>query len=151
MIKTITNIDFFDDVALVSINNIPNHVKNIAGILNIIGNNGISIDMISQSAPHKDKSNISFTLSQDDLGEVVVATQEFKKLSPMISTDVNGNNTKILLKGEGMRSEFGVAAELFTILSDNDIQVKLITTAETEISCLIDIKDVDKAKEILKK
>ncbi|MEG1879870.1 MAG: amino acid-binding protein, partial [Oscillospiraceae bacterium] len=105
MIKTITNIDFFDDVALVSINNIPNHVKNIAGILNIIGNNGISIDMISQSAPHKDKSNISFTLSQDDLGEVVVATQEFKKLSPMISTDVNGNNTKILLKGEGMRSE----------------------------------------------
>ncbi|MEG1441474.1 MAG: ACT domain-containing protein [Oscillospiraceae bacterium] len=151
MIKTITNIDFFDDVALVSINNIPNHVKNIAGILNIIGNNGISIDMISQSAPHKDKINISFTLSQDDLGEVVVATQEFKKLSPMISTDVNGNNTKILLKGEGMRSEFGVAAELFTILSDNDIQVKLITTAETEISCLIDIKDVDKAKEILKK
>ncbi len=150
MIKTITNIDFFEDVAIVTVNNIPNEPKNIASILNVLAKDNISIDMISQTAPHKDKINLSFTLSQDDLGAVITKTAEFKKLSPEISTDVNGNNTKILLKGDGMRVESGVAAELFTVLADANIQVKLITTAETEISCLVDIKDAEKAKTILK-
>ena len=49
-----------------------------------------------------------------------------------------------------MRKEYGVAAELFKILADENISIKLITTAETEISCLIDIKDIDRVKELLK-
>ena len=48
-----------------------------------------------------------------------------------------------------MRSEYGVAAELFELLSASNIPIKLITTAETEISCLIDIKDIDKVKSLL--
>ena len=151
MIKTITNIVFFEEVAIVTINNIPNKPLNIAAILNTLAADDISIDMISQTAPYKDKINLSFTLSQDDLGAVIAKTAAFKKLSPDINTDVNGNNTKILLKGEGMRVESGVAAALFTLLAEADIQVKLITTAETEISCLVDIRDAEKARAVLNK
>lgn len=149
MIKTITNIDFFPDVAIVTLNNIPNDPQHIASILNLIAEHEISIDMISQTAPYKDKINLSFTLSQDDLGEVIAETGKFKQISAGITADINGNNTKILLKGDGMRCEYGVAAGLFDLLAREGIQVKLITTAETEISCLIDIKDVEKAKKIL--
>ena len=106
--------------------------------------------MICQTAPYKDKINLSFTVPQDSLGDLIAATPAFKELSPEISTDLNGNNTKFILIGEGMRNTSGVAAELFELLSDNDIKVKLITTGETEISCLIDIKDVEKTKALLK-
>lgn len=151
MIKTITDIEFFPEVAIVTLNNVPNTPGSIASILGVIAENEISIDMISQTAPYKDKINLSFTISQDDLGAVIALNGKFKSLAPSINTDINGNNTKILLSGEGMRVESGVAAELFALLAAENIRVKLITTAETEISCLIDIKDAETAKRILSK
>lgn len=149
MIKTITDIEFFPGVAIVTLNKVPNTPSSIASILGIIAENDISIDMISQTAPYKDKINLSFTISEDDLALVIGLTGKFKSLAASINTDINGNNTKVLLSGESMRVESGVAAELFAVLAKEDIRVKLITTAETEISCLIDIKDVETAKKIL--
>ncbi len=150
MIKTITTVSYLEDVALVTVNNIPNSTKNVSLILNEIASRDITVDMICQTAPYKDKINLSFTVPQDSLGDLIATTPAFKKLSPEISTDLNGNNTKFILIGEGMRNTSGVAAELFELLAENDIKVKLITTGETEISCLIDIKDVEKTKELLK-
>ena len=149
MIKTITEVGYLPDVALVTINNIPNTPQNLAAILNEISDRQVTVDMICRTAPYKDKVNLSFTVPQESLAEVVGATAVFKALSPEISTDRNGNNTKVILSGAGMRSTYGVAAELFQMLSDADISIKLITTAETEISCLIDIKDIEKVKSLL--
>ncbi len=150
MIKTITSVSYLDDVALVTVNHIPNSTKNVAFILNEIASRGVTVDMICQTAPYKEKINLSFTVPQDSLSEVISATTAFRSVNPEISTDLNGNNTKIILIGEGMRNTSGVAAELFELFSENDIPVKLITTGETEISCLLDIKDIEKAKSLLK-
>lgn len=150
MIKTITSIDYLSDVALVTVNNIPNSTKNVSFILNEIAAHNVTVDMICQTAPYKDKINLSFTVPQDSLSDVIAASAAFKSVGSDISTDLNGNNTKIILVGEGMRNTSGVAAELFELLTEASISVKLITTGETEISCLIDIKDVEKVKEILK-
>ena len=149
MIKTITDIGYLEDVAMVTVNNIPNTPQCLSSILNEISNRHITVDMICKTAPYKDKINLSFTVPQESLAEVIGATAAFKALSPDISTDVNGNNTKVILSGAGMRSTYGVAAELFQLLSDANIPIKLITTAETEISCLIDIKDIEKVKTLL--
>lgn len=150
MIKTVTDIKFLPDVALVTVNNIPNSPQMLSAIMNEISDRKITVDMICRTAPYKDKFNLSFTVPQEALGDVIGATAAFKALNPGISTDVNGNNTKVILSGCGMRSEYGVAAELFSLLSNANISIKLITTAETEISCLVDIKDIDKVKELLK-
>ncbi len=150
MIKTITSVSYLEDVALVTVNNIPNDVKNVSYILNEIASRDVTVDMICQTAPYKNTINLSFTVPQDSLSDLISATTAFKKLSSDISTDLNGNNTKIILVGEDMRNTSGVAAQLFSLLSEANIPVKLITTGETEISCLLDIKDIDKAKKLLK-
>ncbi len=150
MIKTITEIGYLEDQALVTVNHIPNNPQCLSTILNEISRRRVTVDMICKTAPYKDKVNLSFTVPQDSLAEVIGATATFKALNAEISTDVNGNNTKVILSGAGMRSTYGVAAELFALLSDANISVKLITTAETEISCLIDIKDIDRVKKLLK-
>lgn len=150
MIKTITEIGYLEDQALVTVNNIPNTPQCLSAILNEISGRQVTVDMICKTAPYKDKVNLSFTVPQESLAEVIGATAAFKALNAEISTDVNGNNTKVILSGAGMRSTYGVAAELFELLSDANISIKLITTAETEISCLIDIKDIEQVKELLK-
>lgn len=150
MIKTITDIAYLENVALVTVNNIPNTVAYVSRILNIISEKEITVDMICQTAPYKNKINLSFTIPEDSMSDVIACTAAFKSISPEISTDINGNNTKVILTGAGMRNTHGVAAEVFSLFAENDIGVKLITTAETEISCLIDIKDIEKTRGILK-
>lgn len=149
MIKTITEIGYLPDVALVTVNNIPNTPQNLSKIMNEISDRHVTVDMICRTAPYKDKFNLSFTVPQENLANVIEATAAFKALSADISTDLNGNNTKVILSGAGMRNTYGVAAELFSLLSDANIPIKLITTAETEISCLIDIRDVERVKALL--
>ncbi len=149
MIRTITEVQYLPNVALVTVNNIPNTPQNISAILNEISRREITLDMISMTGPQKNTVNMSFTIPEDSLSDLVGATAVFKALSPEITTELNGNNTKVILFGEGMRSTYGVAAELFQLLSDADIPIKMITTAETEISCLVDIKDMDRIKALL--
>lgn len=149
MIKTITDIAYLEDVALITVNNIPNTVAYVSRILNIIAEKEITVDMICQTAPYKDKINLSFTIPEENMRDIISCTAAFQSISPSISTDFNGNNIKVILTGAGMRNTYGVAAEVFQLFAENDIGVKLITTAETEISCLIDIKDIDKTRKLL--
>ncbi len=148
MWNDISNVTYTPDVAMITVNNIPNSVKYVAEILTEIADKSVVVDMISQTAPYKDKLSLSFTIAQEDLTSIVTCTAKFKALSADISTDINGNNTKIILSGKAMREKFGVAAKVMSVLAEHNIAVKLITTAEEEISCLIDIKDVDTAKRI---
>lgn len=150
MIQTVTQVSYLSHIALVTINNIPNTTENLARILGEISFRKVTVDMISRTAPNKDTFTLSFTVPQESLPEVIGATALFKKLGSGITTEVNGNNTKVILSGNGMRDTYGVAADLFRLLADNNISVKLITTAETEISFLIDIKDVERVKALLR-
>ncbi len=134
------------DVAMVTVNNIPSDMGNLVKILSEIADLGINIDMISQTAPLKDKFNLSFTLDQGDLDKIISVTKIFKAISPSISTEINGYNSKITFKSEQMKYESGTAASIFSELYKSGVAVKMITTAETEISCLIDQKDADKFK-----
>ncbi len=140
------NISITHDVAMITVNNIPNSTENIVKILNEIAALEVNIDMISQTAPLKDKFNLSFSLNHNDLDKIMEATKAFKKISPSISTEINGYNSKITFKSEKMKDEFGTAASIFSQLYKSNVAVKMITTAETEISCLIDEKDAIKFK-----
>ena len=140
------NITLTHDVAMVTVNNIPNDTGNLVKILSTIADLDVNIDMISQTAPLLDKFNLSFSLSQSDPDKIMEATKTFKKISPSISTEINGYNAKITFKSEKMKDESGTASSIFSQLYKNGVSVKMITTAETEISCLIDEKDASKFK-----
>lgn len=140
------DISLTHDVAMVTVNNIPADSGNLVKILSEIADLEINIDMISQTAPYGDMFNLSFSLRQDDIDKIVKATKAFRKISQNISTEINGYNAKITFKSERMKDESGTAASIFRELYQSGVAVKMITTAETEISCLIDEKDADKFK-----
>ena len=140
------NISITHDVAMVTVNNIPNATENIVKILTEIAALEVNIDMISQTAPLKDKFNLSFSLAQSDLHKIMEVARVFKEISPSISTEINGYNSKITFKSDKMKDECGTAASIFSKLYENGIAVKMITTAETEISCLVDGKDAENFK-----
>ncbi len=143
--KPVTDISVTYNVALVTVDNLPVDMKLVSDIFNSIAGQNINIDMINQAPPYRGKVNISFTIPSDDLVRAISTLNTFKKNAPGLKIEVDAQNTKLSVFGEGMKNLPGVAAKLFTILAQNGIDVKLVTTSEVDISFLIYEKDVDTA------
>lgn len=148
--KPVTDISVTYNVALVTVDNLPVDMKLVSDIFNSIAGQNINIDMINQAPPYRGSVNISFTLPSDDLVRAISTLNTFKKSAPGLKIEVDAQNTKLSVFGEGMKNIPGVAAKLFTILAQNGIDIKLVTTSEVDISYLIYEKDVDTALSSIK-
>ncbi|HEY9062614.1 MAG TPA: ACT domain-containing protein [Pseudobacteroides sp.] len=148
--KPVTDISVTYNVALVTVDNLPVDMKLVSDIFNSIAGQNINIDMINQAPPYRGSVNISFTLPSDDLVRAISTLNTFKKSAPGLKIEVDAQNTKLSVFGERMKNIPGVAAKLFTILAENGIDIKLVTTSEVDISYLIYEKDVDTALSSIK-
>jgi aspartokinase len=143
--KPVTNISVTYNVALVTVDNLPTNMKLISDIFSSIASEKINLDMISQAPPYRGVINISFSIFSNDLVKTLSILNRFKKSVPNLNIEVDSENTKISVFGEHMKDLPGVAANLFTILANNGVDIKLVTTSEVDISYLIYEKDVDRA------
>ena len=146
----VTSVTVTYNVALVTVDNLPSSMKLIADVLKAIAQEKINVDMISQAPSYKGNINVSFTISADDVVGAIGILNRFKKDVQDLYVEIDADNTKLSVYGEGMKGTSGVAAKIFIILAENDIDVKLVTTSETDISLLIYEKDVDKAVKCIK-
>lgn len=148
--KPVTKLNITYNVALITVDKLPNNTRLISDIFNTIAQKKINIDMISQAPPFRGTMSISFSLPADDLVTALSALNGFKKVVKDLQIEIDADNTKLQVYGEGMRNIPGVAARLFKILADEGVEIKLVTTSEVDISYLIYEKDVDKALQAVK-
>lgn len=135
--EAITKITLTEDVALITLRNSPSDMKFISKVFTKIAASGVNVDMISQTAPIGDKTNISFTVSDNDLGKVLEIFTQLRADYPSIKSDISGNNCKISLSGEQMMYMPGVAAKVFDVIAGMSLDIRIITTSEIDISLLI--------------
>ena len=89
--------------------------------------------------------SLSFTVSNDDVPKVLTVTRHLREQNAGVYADVSVGNFKLSFFSENMRRTIGVAAYLFGLFKDNGLELKLISTSETDISCLFDNEFYDKA------
>ena len=145
----VTNISSSNREALVTINDVPYDAYAVAAIFQSLAKQNINIDMISQTAPVDGKINISFSLLREDLQKAVTAVNELQSAYPAISLNTNGHIVKLSVEGTGMEHQPGIAAKIFTIMAEQNISIKAITTSETKVSYIIERQDEKKALEAL--
>ncbi|MDO6725648.1 MAG: aspartate kinase [Cognatishimia sp.] len=111
---------------------------------------GVNVDMIVQDISEDGRTNMTFSLPTDQVQRADIAMKEirgnelnFDKL--IVDSDV----AKVSVVGIGMRSQSGVAAKMFKILSDEGVNIKVITTSEIKISVLVDRKYMELAVQAL--
>jgi aspartokinase len=148
--KAITKAFLTYDISLVSIMNIPDDMEHICTFFSCLAKNGINVDMISQSAPFQGKIAFSFSIPSNYLPKTMIAIEDARKTLRNILVEIDAFNSKISFFGEKMKEIPGVAAHLFSLFAKNKIMIKMITTSENDISCLIYEKDTDKAVDIIK-
>lgn len=120
-------------VTIVGVPDIPGKAAEIFGV--IAGANA-NIDMIVQnvSTAGTGKTDISFTLPIVEGKEALAALREAQERIGFEDIDYNEQVGKLSLVGAGMRSNPGVSHTFFKALSDNGVNVDMISTSEIRIS-----------------
>ena len=124
--------------AKVTITHVPDRPGTAAKIFNAVANAGLIIDMIVQNVSVKGSTDISFTMSKDELPKAQA------KLAPVVkevgASEILAQDgiAKLSIVGIGMRSHSGVAAKLFEALSLGGINIQMISTSEIKTAVIID-------------
>ena len=118
-----------------------------ASIFNTLSDENISVDTIIQSYArlHNNTNDIAFTINKVDLPR---AMEILKGISDKINIDkihVDEDIAKVSIVGAGMVDRPGVAATMFDTLAKLNINIKMISTSEVKISCLVDAESAQVA------
>ncbi|MBA4366607.1 MAG: aspartate kinase [Desulfobacterium sp.] len=137
------------DQARITLKKVPDQPGISAKIFTPLANAKIQVDMIIQNTRTGGETDLTFTVSKADFKE---ATEISKKVAEEIgATEVltAENIAKVSVVGVGMKNHSGVAATMFTALAKENINIRLISTSEIRISCMIEEKYSELAVRVL--
>ena len=130
------------DVAVITILNVPDEPGTSFKIFGLLAQKNINVDIILQSTGRDGKKDISFTCAESEAETALRVLRESAKFDQVTCDETCA---KVSIVGAGMQSHSGVASKMFEALSNNNINIKMISTSEIKISCIIDREDADKA------
>ena len=145
----VSGIAFNKDEAKVTIVGVPDEPGVAFKILEPVASANIEVDVIVQNVGRDGTTDFSFTVPQKDLAKTIDTLQDVSK--EIRAREIIGDDKicKVGLVGVGMRSHVGIASKMFKALSNQNINIKMISTSEIKITVVIDEDLMDSAAQIL--
>lgn len=121
----------------------------LAPIFSALSNNGINVDIIVQSIINGLTPSVSFTIAKDEFAECLRVLETSKASLGFSFADFEVGLAKVSIIGSGMASNPGVAARMFSRLSEEHIDVKMVSTSEIKVSVVVSQDDMVRAANAL--
>ena len=147
--KSISGLSVSENVMMVNVRKLPAQAKHMANLFIRLAESDINVDMITQSQHPNGMMDVAFTTSLEELDMVQSVLKTITDEVPQCEWDIDQDCVKVSVVGIGMRTQTGVAAKLFALLSDANIGFKLVTTSEISISYTLSKKDKLRAVDVI--
>ena len=131
--------------AKVTIEQVPDRPGVAATWFRALADAGVNVDMIVQNVSTAGRTDISFTVPRTDLSRAESCMDKI-----VVETEATGYRTdarigRVSLIGAGMKTNPGVAAQMFEVLAAEGINIEMISTSTIRISCVVAEDDVEPA------
>ncbi|MFC5606790.1 aspartate kinase [Variovorax soli] len=148
----VSGIAFNRDEAKISVLGVPDKPGIAYQILGAVADANIEVDVIIQNLSKDGKTDFSFTVHRNDYAKTTDLLNT-KVLPALGAAKVEGDAKicKVSIVGIGMRSHVGVASKMFRVLSEEGINIQMISTSEIKTSVVIDEKYMELAVRALHK
>jgi aspartate kinase len=149
--KPVTGVAADLSQARIVVCDVPDKPGVAAQIFSHLADKKISVDMIIQSYARKvsNTNDIAFTIDSADLDKTLETLDELKSILNSGKVEVDSDTAKVSIVGAGMIDRPGIASSMFKTLADQGINIKMISTSEIKISCLVDKSNAQKAVKAL--
>ncbi|UOY90234.1 aspartate kinase [Bacillus glycinifermentans] len=145
----VRGIAFEDQITRVTVCGLSSGLTTLSTIFTTLAKQNINVDIIIQSVTSTSQTSISFSVKTEDLSRTVQVLEEYKDALQYERIETENRLAKVSIVGSGMISNPGVAAEMFAVLAEKNIQVKMVSTSEIKVSTVINEGDMVKAVESL--
>jgi len=148
----VSGIAFNRDEAKISLVGVPDRPGIAFQILGTVAQANIEVDMIIQNISKGGLTDFSFTVHRNDYARTMDLLKD--KIAPALGAEEVQGDTKICkvsIVGIGMRSHVGIASKMFGALSEEGINIQMISTSEIKTSVVIDEKYMELAVRALHK
>ncbi|MEA2486991.1 MAG: aspartate kinase [Actinomycetota bacterium] len=135
--------------AKVTILGVPDQPGVAARVFRPLADDGVNVDMIVQSVSEEGFTDIFFTCPIEDLRRIGPLLDSIAADVGAQGVDKDADIGKISLVGAGMKSNPGVAADMFDALADAGINIEVISTSSIRISCVVRAAEVERAVKAL--
>jgi aspartate kinase len=148
----VSGIAFNRDEAKISVLGVPDKPGIAYQILGAVADANIEVDVIIQNLSKDGKTDFSFTVNRGEYNKAVELLKT-TVLPSLGAQEVVGDTKicKVSIVGIGMRSHVGVASKMFRVLSEEGINIQMISTSEIKTSVVIDEKYMELAVRALHK
>lgn len=136
----VSGVTYNKNEAKVTVDGVPDRPGVASRIFTTLADANIVIDMIVQNVSHDRQTDITFTLAKADAKKAQKIMQGLAIEIGARAVEVDESIAKVSIVGLGMRSHAGVAAKMFALLSNEGINIEMISTSEIKTSCVIEEK-----------
>ena len=149
--NVVSGVAYSRDEAKMTLISVADRPGIAAAIFVPLSDAGVNVDMIVQNISEDGRTDMTFSLPKNQVLRAAKAMNAANESGEINFDDlvIDDDVAKISVVGIGMRSQSGVAAKMFKILSDEGVNIKVISTSEIKISVLIDRKYVELAVQAL--
>jgi aspartate kinase len=125
-------------IAKVTVRGVPDEPGVAAAVFEPLSAAGISVDVIVQNVSSEAHTDLTFTVSDDELQQALRLVEPAARLVEGKSVSHSGGLAKVSLVGTGMLNTPGIAARMFRTLADAGINIEMISTSEIRITCIVE-------------
>nr|WP_255648042.1 aspartate kinase [Pseudalkalibacillus hwajinpoensis] len=128
---------FESNVTKITISGLPNEITTLPSLFSSLAANGINVDVIIQSTGEKNTTSISFSIETASLELTLDVLRRIKVKLPYEHIYHESELAKVSIVGSGMISNPGVAAQMFEVLAEHGIEMKMVSTSEIKVSTIV--------------
>ncbi|NES80292.1 MAG: aspartate kinase [Moorea sp. SIO2B7] len=159
--KAVDAVEFDPDQAKVALLRVPDRPGIAARLFGEIARQNVDVDLIIQSIHEGNSNDIAFTVVKSVLQQAEAVAEAYRvaelfEIAPALRSQpspapdeaevmVERKIAKVSISGAGMIGRPGIAAKMFTTLSEAGVNIEMISTSEVKVSCVINQDDCDRA------
>jgi aspartate kinase len=126
------------DVAKITVVGVPDRPGIAATLFEPLAKANISVDTIVQNASIENITDLTFTVAKSELAKAMEVVKPIARTIGARECISDSRLGKVSIIGTGMQNAPGYASRMFRTLSEQDINIQLISTSEIRITCIIE-------------
>jgi aspartate kinase len=128
------------DEARFLVRSVPDKPGVAAKLFKPLAEAGVVVDVIVQTPSHDGYTDLAFTVGRLDVERTREAMKKTQQELKIGRVELEEGIAKVSIVGVGMRNHAGVASKMFEVLAGEGVNIRVISTSEIKVSCLIDEK-----------